>query len=137
VLEQFLAVARVVVRHLGAYGDLLGNDLAAARRAAIAQLWAGVILAATALVASLLLCLWVVALTWDTAYRSTSIASLAGVFVALAAGAWLRMHASGRRVPSPFPRTARAWEQDRVLLQELMARDGPPAGESGRESGTA
>ncbi len=129
-LEQFLAVARVAVRHLGAYGELLGSDLAAARRAAIAQLWAGVILAATALVAALLLCLWVVALTWDTAYRSTSIAGLAAVFLALAAAAWLRLRASGRGLSSPLARTARAWEQDRILLHELMNRSDAGTGDA-------
>ena len=129
-LEQFLAIASVAVRHLGAYTELLGSDLAAARRAAIDQLWAGVVLAAAGLLAAILLCLWIVALTWDTDYRSAAIASLAAFFAAVAVGAWVRLRATGRRVPSLLDRTARAWEQDRMLLQELISRREPLPRES-------
>jgi len=122
VLERLLAIATVVVRQLGAYTVLLETDFAVARRVVIHQLWAGVILAAAAVLAALLLCVWVIAMTWDGPYRSSAIALLAAVWMVVATGAWMRLRACAQRAPVLMDLTARAWEQDRRVLHELIHR---------------
>ena len=83
------------MRHIGAYIDLAGLDLARTHREITAQVVASAIVAICALFAVFLICLGIVAYFWDTPYRLAAIACLAGVFVLAAIAAAIYPGARG------------------------------------------
>ncbi len=115
--------APVLLRLLGAYTDLAAQDLARSRRELTAGIVAAVVMAAGALFALLMLCLVVVAYTWDGRHRVAAIACMAGGFAAVAAlAAWYR--ARFARDSAPFlDSVRREWREDRALLERLLTAD--------------
>jgi uncharacterized membrane protein YqjE len=115
--------APALLRHLAAYVDLAGLDLAKAQGEIAAQLLAGAVIAICALFAVFLGCLLVVAYTWDTPHRVAAIAWMGGgfLFVAAVAAAY---RAKAARTRSPlFASVRQEWQEDSVLLERILSSD--------------
>jgi uncharacterized membrane protein YqjE len=115
--------APALLRHVAAYADLAGLDLARTRREIAAELLASAIAAICGLFAVFMGCLAVVAYTWDTPHRLSAIAWMGGGFLgaAIIAAAY---RANAVRAKSEFLASVRRqWEEDRVLLERLMSSD--------------
>jgi uncharacterized membrane protein YqjE len=111
------------MRHIGAYIDLAGLDLARTHREITAQVVASAIVAICVLFAVFLICLGIVAYFWDTPYRLPAIACLGGVFV-LAAIAAAIYRARAARARSPLlSDVRREWQEDRVILEKILSSD--------------
>ena len=116
--------APALLRHIGAYVELAGLDLARTQREIMAQVVASAVVAICALFAVFLVCLGVIAYTWNTPYRLAAIAWMAGGFVVVAIGAAL-YRARGARARSPLlADVRREWQEDRVLLERILSTDG-------------
>jgi uncharacterized membrane protein YqjE len=115
--------APALLRHLAAYVDLAGLDLAKAQGEIAAQLLAWIVVAVCALFAVLMGCLLVVAYTWDTPHRVAAIAWMGGGFLFIgAAAAAYRAKAARARTPF-FASVRREWQEDRVLLERILSSD--------------
>jgi uncharacterized membrane protein YqjE len=111
------------MRHLGAYIELAGLDLARTHREITAQVVASAIVAICVLFAVFLTCLGVIAYFWDTPYRLAAIAWMAGGFLLIAiAAAVYRARASHARSPL-LSDVRREWQEDRVILEKLLSSD--------------
>jgi hypothetical protein len=122
VYDRLAAAASIVVRHAGAYTDLIVSDVDAAGQGLGRRLWAGAILAAGVAFAAAMACVWVIAATWDTPGRIWAIAGLLALFAAVAVVAYVELKALKAAPRSVLSRTALEWEKDRVLLEELLTR---------------
>jgi uncharacterized membrane protein YqjE len=111
------------MRHIGAYIELAALDLARAQREITAQVVASAIAAICALFAVFMLCLGVVALTWDTAYRVAAIAWMGGGFLAIAIAAVIYRSRLGRARSPLLADVKREWQQDRVILERMLSSD--------------
>ncbi len=79
--------APALMRHIGAYVELVGLDLQRTQREIMAQVVATAIVAICMLFTVFLVCMGVLAYTWNTPYRIAAIAWMAGVFIVVAIGA--------------------------------------------------
>jgi uncharacterized membrane protein YqjE len=115
--------APALMRHIGAYIELAGLDLARTHREITAQVVASAVVAICVLFAVFLICLGVIAYYWDTPYRVAAIAWMAGGFlVAAIAAAVYRARAA--RVRSPLlSDVRREWQEDRVILEKILSSD--------------
>jgi uncharacterized membrane protein YqjE len=115
--------APALMRHIGAYIDLAGLDLARTQREITAQVVAGAIVAICVLFAVFLTCLGIIAYFWDTPYRLAAIAWMAGGFlVAAIAAAVYRARAARARSPL-LSDVRREWQEDRVILEKILSSD--------------
>jgi uncharacterized membrane protein YqjE len=115
--------APALMRHIGAYVELVGLDLARAHREITAQVIASAIAAVCVLFAVFMTCLGVVAYTWDTSYRVAAIAWMGGGFFLIAIVALIYGFSLARSRSSLFTDVRREWQQDRVLLERLLSAD--------------
>jgi uncharacterized membrane protein YqjE len=115
--------APALMRHIGAYVELVGLDLARAQREITAQVIASAIAAVCVLFAMFLTCLGVVAYTWDTSYRVAAIAWMGGGFLAVAIVALIYGFSLARNRSSLFTDVRREWQEDRVILERLLSAD--------------
>ena len=115
--------APALMRHIGAYVELVGLDLARAHREITAQVIASAIAAICVLFALFLTCLGVVAYTWDTSYRVVAIAWMGGGFLVVAIVALIYGFSLARSRSSLFTDVRREWQEDRVLLERLLSAD--------------
>jgi hypothetical protein len=121
-IERLAAVANVAVRHAGAYTDLIMSDLQSMWNGLVSRVWAGVILAAALLLAAMLGCAWIIAISWNTDRRGTVIAILGAFFLGIAVLAYRRLRSLAGSFPLALSRAARAWDQDRLLLEDVLSR---------------
>jgi uncharacterized membrane protein YqjE len=117
--------APALMRHIGAYIELVGLDLARAQREITAQVVASAIAAICALFAVFMFCLGVVAYTWDTAYRVAAIVWMGGGFLVIAIAALIyRSRLSRASARSPLlSDVKREWQEDRVILERILSSD--------------
>lgn len=115
--------APALMRHIGAYVELVGLDLARAHREITAQVIASAIAAVCVLFAVFMTCLGVVAYTWDTSYRVAAIAWMGGGFLVVAIVALIYGFSLARGRSSLFTDVRREWQEDRVLLERLLSAD--------------
>jgi uncharacterized membrane protein YqjE len=112
-----------LLRHLAAYVELAALDLGRAQREITGQLLTAVVMGICGLFALLFVCIGVIAYTWDTSYRVTAIAWMAGGFFTLAVIAAV-IRAKQARARSPFlADVQREWLDDRVLLERILSGD--------------
>jgi uncharacterized membrane protein YqjE len=115
--------APALMRHIGAYIELAGLDLARTHREITAQVVASAIVAICVLFAVFLTCLGIIAYFWDTPYRVAAIAWMAGGFlVAAIAAAIYRARAARARSPL-LSDVRREWQEDRVFLEKILSSD--------------
>jgi len=118
--------APALMRHIGAYVELVGLDLQRTQREIVAQVVATAIVAICILFAVFLICMGVIACTWDTPYRVAAIAWMAGAFVIIAMGALIfRSRISRARSPM-FSDVQREWQEDKVILERILSSDDEP-----------
>ena len=113
--------APILLRHLVAYIDLAGLDLARAQRDLAAEFVASAVAAMCAMFAVLMGCLAVVAYTWDTPYRVTAIACLGGGFVLIAVVAAVYRGRINRAKLPILGGLREQWRADRVLLEHILS----------------
>ncbi len=118
------AAASLAVRHAGAYGELIGEDLGLAYAAFQRRLWAGIVLTSASVFSTALACLWLITLAWDTPGRMWLIAGLCILFLLVSAVALAVLKAPGNNPGGLLARTSLEWQKDRLLLDELLARPG-------------
>jgi len=128
VRSLLLSLVPVIMRHLSAYAEIAGADardagVLLARRVLVLLLAAG-----TIVIALVMICVWIMALTWDGPWRAWAAAGLAIVFAAGAAGITIPLL---RRRPAPsralFPRVREEWSRDRDLINRAMRTMSPEA----------
>ncbi len=115
--------APLLLRHAVAYAELAGLDLAKTQREIAAQVIASAVMILGAVFALFMGCLLVVAFTWDTPYRVAAIAWMGGGFLLLAVLAAL-YRSNMSRAQTPFLGSVRReWQEDRVILERILASD--------------
>jgi len=119
-LERAASVASLVVRHLGAYGELVAQDLSVASAARRRRLWAGAVLAIAALLFAEIACFWLIATVWNTPQRDWVIGSMTALFLVVTCGAAFALRTLSRHSPGLLGLSAQEWEKDRRLLTELL-----------------
>jgi uncharacterized membrane protein YqjE len=119
-------LAPVLLRHLDAYAELAGEDLARGR-AQIGLAAGGVLMLLASLLFTLeMLCLAAVAAAWDTPARMPVIFGLLSLFTILAAGALIHLRRLLRARTPVFEAVRREWEQDRRTLLSLLSGEAGP-----------
>ncbi len=117
--------APALLRHLAAYVELAGYDLAGLRRAAAATVVTFVVVTVCVFFAVLMGCVAVLALTWDTPHRLAAIAWMGGGFLAIAVIAMI-YRSNLMRGQAPFLGSVReAWQEDKVILERILSDDPP------------
>jgi len=112
--------APVLLRHVAAYLELLGYDLAQAEREIAARIVIFALVLLCLFFTVLMGCVAVLALTWDTPNRLAAIAWTGGGF--LVAAAVLLMHLKRRREQARFlDSVRREWKEDRVILERVLS----------------
>jgi uncharacterized membrane protein YqjE len=116
------AAASLLLRHLGAYGELITEELALAYGAFLRRLWAGIVLVLAGVFSIALACVWAIAATWRTPAQMWMIAGLFALFVAATAISLLILKARSSAAPALLTRTGQEWHKDRLLLDDLLVR---------------
>jgi len=111
------------MRHIGAYIELAGLDLARTHREITAQVVASAIVAICVLFAVFLTCLAIIAYFWDTPYRLAAIAWMAGGFLVVAIGAAIYRSRAARARSPLLSDVRREWQEDRVILEKILSAD--------------
>src|SRR5215475_14803922 len=104
-VERLVALASIVVRHAGAYTELMLSDIDAARTLLHRRVIAGTVLAGASVLAAGMACVSVIALTWDTAARWWAIAGLLVVFLTAAAVAFAKLSSLRTAEPALLSQT--------------------------------
>jgi uncharacterized membrane protein YqjE len=121
-IATLLALRRVgplLLRHLSAYAELAGQDLAASRKDLAKRLRATVIFSVCGAFALLMGCMWVIAATWDTPHRMLAIGMMTTLFAVLALVSGLF---ATRASPQPaFASVRREWGEDRLILERVLS----------------
>jgi uncharacterized membrane protein YqjE len=113
-----------LIRHIGAYAELLAYDLEQAKKEALSGIAAALVIMTALLFAILMGCAAVIAATWDTPHRLAAIGWLGGGFLALAIIAMIYRSKSVRH--AAFLASVReAWKEDSVILQRIVADEEP------------
>jgi uncharacterized membrane protein YqjE len=121
VLWSLPKAAPALLRHLGAYVELAALDLERAKRDAVAGIIAAVLIGVALLLAILMGCAAVIAVTWDTPQRLPAIAWMGGGFLALAVIGMIYRSKSAAG-EAPFLDTVRReWKEDSVILERILA----------------
>ena len=110
-------------RHLGAYAELIAEDIADAQRQFADRLIATALLIVCGACALIMACIAVLAMTWDTPYRVQSVAWMLGGFVVVAL---LAAVYRSRVVAAPsifLPSVRREWRADRDVLDRILQRE--------------
>ena len=115
--------APALMRHIGAYIDLAGLDLARTQREITAQMVAVAIIAICVLFAVFLICLGIIAYFWDTPYRLPAIAWMAGGFLVAAIGAAIYRSRAARARSPLLSDVRREWQEDRIILEKILSSD--------------
>jgi uncharacterized membrane protein YqjE len=115
--------APALLRHIAAYIELAGLDLARTQRELTAQLVASAVLVVCALFVVLFVCLGIVAYTWDTLYRVAAIAWMGGAFVVVAIVAAVYLARVSRARSPLLSDVRREWQEDRIILERILSSD--------------
>jgi uncharacterized membrane protein YqjE len=113
--------APILLRHLGAYAELVEQDLAVAQRQFAARLLAISVIVFAALFTVMLICVAIVAATWDTAARMRAIYCMIGVFAVLLSVAIAYLARINAQSQSLLASVRREWAVDRVILDEILS----------------
>lgn len=127
-MDRLSATASIAVRHAGAYADLIASDLSLSSQDLRRQLVAAAMLGFGVLLAAALACALAIAAAWDTPARLWVIGGLIGAALLVAALAFLRLRRVKANSVPLLGQTAREWDKDRRLLEELLDR--PQAGDA-------
>ncbi len=125
-----------ILRHLRGYAEVAGEDARDAAAIVARRLFALLIAAASALVALLMFCAWLLTLAWDGPWRSWAAGGLALAFAAGAVAIAAPLLRRGKKGPAAFfPRIRHELGRDRELFERAFdgrgeaRRDGEHAAE--------
>jgi hypothetical protein len=115
--------APALLRHMMGYAELFGQDIEQMLRDFGARLVAAAVLGLSAFFVIFSGCLLVVAMTWDGPHRVAAIVWMGGGFllVAVIAAAY-RAQVAGSQ-PAFLGTVRREWEEDRMILDHILAPD--------------
>ena len=118
--------APALLRHLGAYVELVALELEQSRRDLTVNILASVVAGVCGFFAVLMGCVVIVALTWDTPYRVAAVAWTGGAFLTVAVLA-LIYRSKTLKAQKPFLASVkREWQEDAVVLENIMAEPEQP-----------
>jgi uncharacterized membrane protein YqjE len=121
-MDRLSATASIAVRHAGAYADLIASDLSLSSRDVRRQLVAAATLGLGTLLAAALGCVLAIAAAWDTPARLWVIGALIAAALLVVGVSFLRLRRVRARAAPLLGQTAREWDKDRRLLEELLDR---------------
>jgi uncharacterized membrane protein YqjE len=113
--------APALLRHIGAYVELLALEFEQSRRDQTFNVLAAVVAGVCVFFAVLMGCVVIIALTWDTPYRVPALAWTGGAFLTVAVLA-LIYRSNAMKGQQPFLASVkREWAQDAVVLENIIA----------------
>jgi uncharacterized membrane protein YqjE len=122
--------APALLRHIGAYVELLALELEQSRRDLTVNILASMVAGVCVFFAVLMGCVVIVALTWDTPYRVPAVAWTGGGFLAAAVLA-LIYRSKVLKDQQPFLASVkREWQEDAVVLENIIAEPEHPGTQS-------
>jgi uncharacterized membrane protein YqjE len=122
--------APALLRHIGAYVELLALELEQSRRDLTVNILASVVAGVCVFFAVLMGCVVIVALTWDTPYRVPAVAWTGGGFLTAAVLA-LIYRSKAIKDQQPFlAAVKREWQEDVVVLESILAEPEQPGAQS-------
>jgi uncharacterized membrane protein YqjE len=122
--------APALLRHIGAYVELMALELEQSRRDLTVNMLAAVVAGVCVFFAVLMGCVVIVALTWDTPYRVPAVAWTGGAFLAAAVLA-LIYRSKAVKDQHPFlDSVKREWQEDVVVLESILAEPEHPRAQS-------
>jgi uncharacterized membrane protein YqjE len=123
--------APALLRHIGAYVELVALELEKSRRDLGVNILAGVVAGICVFFTVLMGCVVIVALTWDTPYRVEAVAWTGGGFLTAAVIA-LIYRSKVMKAQEPFLASVkREWQEDVVVLEGILAEPEEPGARSG------
>lgn len=122
-IERLAAAASIAIRHAGAYTDLILSDVDAASRLVRQRLVAIAIMTGSSLLAVMLACGWLIAVSWDSPGRDWALGALLGLFVLIGVLAFGALRAINKAAPTMLSRTVREWAKDRQMLEDILERE--------------
>jgi uncharacterized membrane protein YqjE len=122
--------APALLRHIGAYVELVALDLEQSRRDLTTNVLVSMVAGVSVFFAVLMGCVVIIALTWDTPYRVAAVAWTGGGFLTIAVLA-LIYRSTAMKGQKPFlDSVKREWQEDVVVLEAILAEHGPLPAES-------
>ncbi len=118
--------APALLRHIGAYLELVALDLEQAKRDLSLNILASVVAGVCVFFAVLMGCVVIVALTWDTPYRVPAVAWTAGAFLAVAVLALIYRSKVMKDQQAFLTSVKREWQEDVVVLESILAEPEQP-----------
>jgi uncharacterized membrane protein YqjE len=118
--------APALLRHIGAYLELLALDLEQSKRDLTINILASVVAGVCVFFALLMGCVVIVALTWDTPYRVPAVAWTGGAFLAVAVLALIYRSRVMKDQQAFLTLVKREWQEDVVVLESILAEPEQP-----------
>jgi uncharacterized membrane protein YqjE len=122
--------APALLRHIGAYVELVALELEQSRRGLTVNMLAAVVAGVCVFFAVLMGCVVIVALTWDTPYRVPAVAWTGGGFLAVAVLALIYRSKVMKDQPPFLASVKREWQEDVVVLESILAEPEQPGAQS-------
>jgi uncharacterized membrane protein YqjE len=122
--------APALLRHIGAYVELLALELEQSRRDVTVNILASVVAGVCVFFAVLMGCVVIVALTWDTPYRVPAVAWTGGGFLVVAVIALIYRSKVMKGQPPFLASVKREWQEDVVVLENILAEPEHPGAQS-------
>jgi len=116
----FATLVPALLRHLEAYAEVAGEDAREAATLLARKLAAVLVAAASAFVALIMLCIWLLALAWDGPWRNWVAAGLALGFALMALVLAWPVLGPGAERPVFFARIRAEIGRDRELLERAF-----------------
>src|SRR5580700_8546881 len=118
--------APALLRHLGAYVELIAFDLEQSRRDLVANVLVSMVAGVCVFFAVLMGCVVIIALTWDTPYRVAAVAWTGGAFLTVAALALICRAKIVKDQKLFLASVKREWQEDVVVLENILAEHEQP-----------
>jgi uncharacterized membrane protein YqjE len=118
--------APALLRHIGAYVELVTLELEQSRRDLTVNILAAVVAGVCVFFAVLMGCVVIVALTWDTPYRVPAVAWTGGAFLAAAVLALIYRSKVAKDQEPFLASVKREWQEDAVVLESILAEPEQP-----------
>ena len=132
---RIASLVPALLSHLEAYAEVAGEDAREAATLVARKLAAILVAAVAAFLALVMLCVWLIALAWDTAWRNWVAGGLVAVFVVLAAVLAWPVLRSKHGPTAFFARTRTELGRDRELIERAFdhRRQAADGGDDERE----
>jgi len=122
--------APALLRHIGAYVELVALELEQSRRDLTINILAAMVAGVCVFFAVLMGCVVIVALTWDTPYRVPAVAWTGGAFLAAAVLALIYRSKVLKGQQPLLAAVKREWQEDVVVLERILAEPEQPGAQS-------